>query len=78
MITQEVKRLWRVSWVHRRGYRAPDRFVWAKCGREERLNAIRLAKESSRLRDFPELWHFTIEQMDVFDPPKMKGPKGPF
>jgi hypothetical protein len=44
--------LWRVDWFHRSGYRAPSQYVEAKKIRE----AIMLAKDQSRLADFPESW----------------------
>jgi hypothetical protein len=45
-------RLWRVDWVHIRGYRAPSVYVEA----ETRRLAIKLAKEKSRLGDFEKQW----------------------
>ena len=49
MTTKSKYLLWRVDWNHRAGYQAPYRFVWA----ENKKEAGKLAKESSRLADFP-------------------------
>ena len=49
-------RLWRVEWVHRRGYRAPSKYVEAK----KREEANKMARETSRLRDFPDFWRFEL------------------
>lgn len=46
------QRLWRVSWVHISGYRAPSVYVEA----EKMVAAIKLAKDKSRLSDFPRFW----------------------
>ena len=51
--------LWRVEWTHRNGYQAPCRYVEAKRKRE----AITLAKETSRLADFPDSWSFKLVKM---------------
>ena len=81
MIHQEVKRLWRVSWVHRNGYRSPDKFVWAKLERRmpnvEKRFVIEWAKTASRLSYFPDQWYFTVEPMEVYDP-KDGAPRGAF
>ena len=69
MVTNTKIRLWRVDWVHTSGYRAPHYWVEAKIGRDEkgreemkksRRNAIKVAKEKSRLSDFPKTWSCTI------------------
>ena len=54
MTTKSKYLLWRVDWNHRAGYQAPYRFVWA----ENKKEAGKLAKESSRLADFPEFWSY--------------------
>lgn len=68
-------RLWRVDWIHRSGYRAPFYWVEAKTGRnkqgkvdekETRKNAIKVAKQRSRLGDFPKTWYCKITE-ESFD-----------
>ena len=64
-IKQVSPSLWRVSWVHRCGSQAPEQFVEVAphyYGEPKRLHpscrtaAIKLAKQQSRLGDFPEKW----------------------
>jgi hypothetical protein len=60
--------LWRVEWLHRRGYYAPTYWVEAPKGNtrgKSRRNAIIAASECSRLGDFPENWFCKIT--DVTD-----------
>ena len=66
MTTKSKYLLWRVDWNHRAGYQAPYRFVWA----ENKKEAGKLAKESSRLADFPEVWSYKLT--DVTPIPKSK------
>lgn len=74
MLNQTKPRLWRVEWIHRSGYRAPHYWVEAKIGRdkkgridekETRRNAVKAAKQKSRLGDFPKIWYCRIT--DVSD-----------
>jgi hypothetical protein len=51
--------LWRVEWIHRNGYQAPNRYVEAKTRRE----AINLAPKTSRLADFPECWRWRLVKL---------------
>ena len=61
--------LWRVDWFHRSGYRAPSQYVEAKKIRE----AVMLAKEQSRLADFPEVWScHPVEIRELYKPRKKK------
>jgi len=61
-------RLWRVEWVHKNGYRAPHYWVEAKVvirkgnvnEKETRKNAVKAAKQHSRLGDFPKTWYCKI------------------
>ena len=83
MNTLEVKRLWRVVWVHRNGYLAPAQYVWAKVERRqswlEKRFVTEWAREHSRLSAFPKEWYYKLEALEIYDPPREgKGPKGPF
>tara|TARA_Y100000034_G_C6880561_1_gene403450 strand:+ start:111 stop:296 length:186 start_codon:yes stop_codon:yes gene_type:complete len=55
MKTWKGYQLWRVDWVHRNGYRAPSKYVWAKTKKETH----KLARES-RLADFPDSWSYSL------------------
>ena len=60
-------RYWRVDVIHVNGYHAPSIFVTSD---EERMwkakaQALRLAKESNRLADFPNKWVFVPVLRDV-------------
>ena len=70
MTTKSKYLLWRVDWNHRAGYQAPYRFVWA----ENKKEAGKLAKESSRLADFPEFWSYRLTEVTPFRKPN-KGRK---
>lgn len=59
MNTKQKRLLWRVDWYHRAGYQAPYQFVEAKTKKE----AIKLAKEASRLGDFPKIWSFKLTKL---------------
>jgi len=59
MKMREHRWLWRVNWVHLNGYQAPTRMVEAKTRKE----AMKLAKESSRLADFPKSWRFILTKL---------------
>ena len=59
MNTKQKRPLWRVDWNHRNGYQAPYQFVEAKKKKE----AIELAKQSSRLADFPKSWSFKLTKL---------------
>ena len=76
MITSEVKRLWRVVWVHRNGYRAPVQYVWAKVEKRyphiEKRFVTEWAKENSRLSAFPKEWYYKLTALEVYDPPVEK------
>ncbi len=64
-MTNNQTRLWRVEWVHRSGYLAPHYWVEAKKGKDEktsRKNAILIAKQKSRLADFPKVWYCKITE----------------
>ena len=56
MNTNNNRPLWRVVPIHRSGYSAPHYWVEAKTKKE----AIKLAKEKSRLSDFPKSWSFDL------------------
>jgi len=79
MVTNQQIRLWRVDWVHTSGIRAPHYWVEAKVGRklgridekESRRNAIKVAKEKSRLSDFPKTWYCQITDVTP-EPGEMK------
>lgn len=78
----DVKRLWRVVWVHRNGYLAPAQHVWAKVERRlphlEKRFVTQWAKENSRLSAFPKEWYYKLEALEVYDPPRNeKDPMGP-
>lgn len=68
MNTSSLTLLWRVEWVHISGYRAPHYWVEAKAEfrrghYEEKLsrkNAVKAAKQRSRLSDFPKVWSCRI------------------
>jgi hypothetical protein len=61
-------RLWRVEWCHQGGYSAPQYHVETqeKDILKAKKSAVRLAKERSRLADFPKVWYFklTLEKRD--------------
>jgi hypothetical protein len=59
MQTNKKRPLWRVDWYHRAGYRAPYQLIEAKTKEE----AIKLAKTSSRLGDFQNLWSFKLTKL---------------
>lgn len=59
MSSTEQNRLWRVEWFHRSGYRAPSTYVEAKTRKE----AINIAKEASRLGDFPKSWSVRLKRL---------------
>ena len=59
MKAKQQNPLWRVEWTHRNGYQAPYRYVEAK----RRKEAIELAKETSRLVDFPESWSYNLVKL---------------
>lgn len=68
MNTYHQVRLWRVDWIHRSGIRAPHYWVEAKAvykrgqydEKSSRKNAVKAAKERSRLGDFPKTWYCKI------------------
>jgi len=53
-------RHWRVDVIHVNGYHAPSTYVTTDESRlwKAEAQAVRLAKESSRLADFPNKWGF--------------------
>jgi hypothetical protein len=51
-----VNRSWKIEWRNRDGIHAPALYVEAK----KREEALKLAKFSSRLADFPEKWGFKL------------------
>jgi len=59
MNTNSKQWFWRATWVHRNGYLAPTYYVEAK----RRKDAIKLAKERSRLASFPKQWYVYITKM---------------
>lgn len=57
---KRVIRYWRVDAIHRLGYHAPSAYVRTEDDRlwKAEAKALSLAKESSRLADFPQSWTF--------------------
>jgi hypothetical protein len=72
---QIVYSLWKVDLTHQMGYQAPSYFVETtyevvsskskqiNLEREE-LDALELAKQRSRLADFPDNWTITVTKQD--------------
>lgn len=56
---QKNGQFWRIDPIHRSGYSAPHYWVEAKTKKE----AIKLAKEHSRLADFPKVWSFSLTKL---------------
>ena len=54
--------LWRVDWVHKRGYSANSTYVETFTKLNSKKEAHKLAKESSRLADF-ECWSYSLHKV---------------
>lgn len=72
---QTIHSLWKVDSTHQMGYQAPTYFVEtmyetvssiSKRENIERENkqALELAKEKSRLNDFPNKWEITVTKVN--------------
>lgn len=63
------KRLWRVDVIHEMDCQAPSFWVETKTNvnktREEAENeALKIAKEKTRLSDFPKSWNFKLTHLE--------------
>jgi hypothetical protein len=60
--------LWRVDWNHKSGYQAPVKFIEVNLPEhlskeKARILVIKLAKQQSRLGDFPEKWSCKVSNL---------------
>ncbi len=62
-ILKQRRRLWRAQFVHRDGYTAPRFYVETLLPDYEKakVEAIKAAKDQSRLGDFPKSWSVKVE-----------------
>jgi hypothetical protein len=61
-------RLWRIELTHQMGYQAPSFRVEtsSKLRMNAEVEAIRLAREKTRLGDFPNSWKITVYYLDQY------------
>lgn len=56
--------LWRVDWTHKSGYQAPSQTIeFDPKQKNAKSKVIHLAKQQSRLGDFPEAWSCQVTNL---------------
>ena len=55
--------LWRVDWTSKTSQKAPSTYVETFKKQHARKKSHKLARESSRLADFPDTWSYSLHKV---------------